>query len=199
MQTYHELTAEITKEVQRLRKEYGRFPCPADCFECCKNTATMAISEAEARDLKVGLDALPLQLRMHIRQKAERTIRALEAEGYNAKNMAAQVGLDAIQVIKGKREGECPMLIAGVCTVYEHRPVICRVWGYPLHNGNELACCHKTFIGQRQRFIPLNYTRYWRECQMVSKQLGVERKEPNCYVVAGLLSSSDSSRKKAKG
>ncbi len=199
MQTYEELISEITKEIQRLRVEYGTSPCPENCFSCCKNTATMAISEIEARDLTRGLEALPLQLRIHIRQKAERTIQLLESQGYTLENMKPQVSMDAVAVVKGKPEGECPMLIGGVCAVYEHRPVICRIWGYPLHNGNELACCPKTFIGKRKRFKPLNYTRYWAQCQTLSKELGQKQKEPNCYVVARLLSSFGNARKESNG
>ena len=112
----------------------------------------MAISEVEARDLKVGLETLPVAIRSHIRQKAERSIRKLKAHGYDTENIMPDAGMKAIGVIKGTPEGECPMLIGGVCAVYEHRPVICRVWGYPIHNGNELACCNKTFIGKRRRF-----------------------------------------------
>ena len=58
MQTYRELVDEINQDVDRLRKEYGGVPCPSDCFKCCLNTSTIPISEVEARDLKVGLDAL---------------------------------------------------------------------------------------------------------------------------------------------
>ncbi len=188
MKSYHALVTEIMRDVQRLRAEAGGSPCPTNCFECCRNTATMAISEVEARDLKVGLEALPPQIRSHIRQKAAQTIKVLKAHGYTAENITPDSGMEAIGVIKGTLEGECPMLIGGVCAVYEHRPVICRVWGYPLHNGNELACCHKTFIGQRQRFQPLNYTRYWRECRNLSRELGATQKTPNCYLVARLLS-----------
>jgi Fe-S-cluster containining protein len=188
MEAYHELLDEIQRDVQRLRHESGGVPCPSNCFSCCQNTATMAISEVEACHLKVGLEMLPVQLRTHIRQKAERTIKKLEAHGYDAENIIPDAGMDAIGLIKGTPEGECPMLIGGVCAVYEHRPVICRVWGYPIHNGNELACCHKTFIGQRTRYRPLNYTRYWNACKRLSSELGAEKKTPNCYLVRRLLS-----------
>ena len=122
MEAYHELLDEIQRDVQRLREESGGVPCPSDCFSCCRNTATMAISEVEARDLKVGLERLPVQLRTHIRQKAERVIRKLEAHGYNAENIIPDAGMKAIGLIKGTPEGECPMLIGGVCAVYENRP-----------------------------------------------------------------------------
>jgi len=187
MKAYHELLDEIQQDIQRLRDEYGRTPCPSNCFTCCHNTATMAISEVEARNLKLGLDLLPPQIRAHIRRKAERSIKKLKAHGYNVENIIPDSGMKAIGLMKGTPEGACPMLIGGVCSVYDHRPVICRVWGYPMHNGNELACCHKTFIGQRRRFRPLNYTYYWKICQSLSRELGATQKPPNCYLVPRLL------------
>ncbi len=187
MQTYRELVDEINQDVARLRKEYGGVPCPSDCFKCCLNTSTIPISEVEARDLKVGLDALPLSIRHHIRQKAQNTIKVLEAEGFSPDEMVKDSGMEAIQVIKGKSYGECPMLIGGVCSVYEHRPVICRVWGYPINNGSELACCKKTFIGQRRNYKPIEYAEYWRRCRKLSESLGADKKTPNCYLVVKLL------------
>ena len=190
MEAYYELLGEIERDVKRLREASGGVPCPSTCFACCHNTATMAISEVEARDLKLGLDALPVQLRAHIRAKAERSIKKLEAHGHNIETTMPDTGMEAIGVIKGTAEGECPMLIGGVCSVYEHRPVICRVWGYPIHNGNDLACCHKTFLGKRNRYRPLNYNHYWKTCQNLSIELGATRKTPNCYLVSRLLSES---------
>lgn len=187
MQTYRELVDEINQDVARLRKEYGGVPCPSDCFKCCLNTSTIPISEVEARDLKIGLEALPLSIRHYIRQKAQNTIKVLEAKGFSPDEMVKDSGMEAIQVIKGKSYGECPMLIGGVCSVYEHRPVICRVWGYPINNGSELACCKKTFIGQRRNYKPIEYAEYWRRCRTLSKSLGADKKTPNCYLVAQLL------------
>lgn len=188
MKLYEELLNEIQRDVNRLREESGGVPCPADCFSCCRNTATMAISEVEARHLKSGLDALPAEIRSHIRQKAARSIRKLKMHGYSADNIVPETGMKAIEVVKGTAEGECPMLIGGVCSVYEHRPVICRVWGYPIQNAKELACCKKTFLGKRRLFRPLDYTRYWNVCQKLSTELGATKKTPNCYLVSRLLS-----------
>ncbi len=187
MTKYNQLVSDINQDVDRIREEYGRYPCPTDCFQCCNNTSTIPISEVEARDLKIGLDALPKQVRIHIRKKALQTIRVLETKGFNLDSMLKDSGMDAINIIKGKSYGQCPMLIGGVCSVYEHRPVICRVWGYPIDNGNELACCRKTFIGQRRDFNPVKYSLYWQKCKTLSEDLGVFKKTPCCYLVSQLI------------
>lgn len=187
MSTYQQLVDEITQDIERLRTEHGRGPCPSDCFQCCLNTSTIPISEVEARDLKVGLNALPETIRSHILEKAKQTIRVLERNGFTREKMSKDSGLEAIEVIKGKTYGECPMLIGGVCSVYENRPVICRVWGYPIDNGRELACCKKTFIGVRRNYKPIKYAEYWRRCKDLSQALGSEHKTPNCYLVTELI------------
>lgn len=187
MNSYQEIVNEINNDVERIRSEHGKGPCPSNCFQCCLNTSTIPISEVEARDLKKGLDALPEEIRKHIREKAMKTISVLKAKGYTPDNMANDSGMQAIEVVKGKSFGACPMLIGGVCSVYEHRPVICRVWGYPINNGNELACCKKTFIGQRRNYKPLNYVDYWQRCKTLSEALGATKKTPNCYLVLKLI------------
>ncbi|MBI1929938.1 YkgJ family cysteine cluster protein [Candidatus Poribacteria bacterium] len=191
MEQYHNLIKEADLDVQKLRAKRGGSPCPSTCFECCKNTATMPISEVEAQELKKGLKKLPEEIQAHILKKANRSIRKLEQSGYTHEQMTIGAGMEATKILKGKPEGECPMLIGGVCSVYDHRPVICRVWGYPIDNGNELACCHKTFIGQRGMFKPIDYVRYWRECQDLSQALGAERKTPNCYLIVRLLNEEE--------
>ena len=69
MGQYRELVNEIDIEVLRLREAQGRSLCPANCFECCRNTATMLISEVEGQDVKEGLKTLPQEIQAHILKK----------------------------------------------------------------------------------------------------------------------------------
>ncbi len=83
------------------------------------------------------------------------------------------------------------MLISGICTIYEHRPVICRLWGYPIFNNNEVSCCRKTFVEVRDLVKPIDYNNYWRASRELSIALGKEKKTSNCYVIIDLLDSLD--------
>ena len=198
MISYLNLIKDIDDEIQALSQQAGGPPCPMDCFECCRNTATMAISLAEAQHLAIGLKKLPAQLRKFILKKAECSINTVEQEGYS-EEIILSTGVEVAKAIKGQIGGECPMLVGGVCTVYDHRPIICRVWGYPInngHNSSEIVCCKKTFINSKKRYQALPYSKYWNESKQLSTILNTKdyknsnSRTPNCYLVRRLLNDS---------
>ena len=137
--------------------------------------------------MKEGLDALPESLKDYIRRKATKSIIRIESLGYTPETMTADSGNKAIDAIKGSPEAECPILIGGVCVIYPERPVICRIWGYPMFNGDKVSCCRRTFKGKKDRVKALDYLHYWRETKRLSQELGAEEKTPNCYMVVRLL------------
>jgi uncharacterized protein len=57
-------------------------------------------------------------------------------------------------------EGECPMLVNGLCTIYESRPFICRSHGLPLlsmgDDGWELSHCELNFTENAPGFDETN-------------------------------------------
>ena len=71
---YLHLIKEIDHQVQALQQQSGERPCPTGCYDCCRNTATMAISAVEAQHLSIGLQRLPETIQQHILEKAKRTI-----------------------------------------------------------------------------------------------------------------------------
>ena len=189
---YFHLVKEIDHQVQALKQQYGEHPCPTDCYDCCRNTATMAISAVEAQHLFIGLKRLPGTIQQYILEKANRTIDKVEQKGYSEQRVLG-AGIEAAKLVKGKKEGHCPMLVGGACSVYDYRPVICRVWGYPINNSDDsqnIACCQKTFIGRREDLQPLPYARYWSDCKQQSTNLDFNNhRTPNCYLVRHLLTS----------
>ena len=185
---YRKIINEIDAETQRLQNQTGGFPCPVNCYDCCYNTAPMRISEIEAQDLKIVLQELPEEIQSHILEKASKSITKLEAAGFYEESSATTAGMDMIEALKGSPEGACPMLVSGVCSVYNHRPIICRVWGYPINNRNKIGCCWKTFIGRRKEHTPIQYDHYWEKCRDLSEVIGNDSRVPNCYLVKRLLS-----------
>jgi Fe-S-cluster containining protein len=44
----------------------------------------------------------------------------------------------------------CPLLVDGQCSVYENRPVICRIFGFPVSDGETMATCELNFTEERE-------------------------------------------------
>ncbi len=59
------------------------------------------------------------------------------------------IDLPNIVVNNKASEAECPFLVNGTCSIYNHRPIICRTHGYPLlqtgENERELSFCDLNF------------------------------------------------------
>lgn len=187
---YVQLQQIIDRDTSRLRQELGRFPCAATCYDCCRNTATLLMSKIEVVGIQHGLAKLSGEVRNHIRAKARRTVRRLEALGHH-RGDNSQLSSEMIQEIRGAKDAECPMLVAGVCSIYEHRPVICRVWGYPITNNGGISCCRKTFIRTRDLVKPVDYDSHWQVTRDLSASLGETDKTPNCYMVLDILDNLD--------
>ena len=187
---YRLLVEEIGEQTANLRIQLGgQIPCAPNCYGCCITTATLPISEVEGLDLKNGLIALPESVRSYVRWKANRTIGKLTSLGYSLENIIPDSGNKALDAIKGSQEAECPLLIGGVCSVYKQRPILCHIWGYPMFNGDEVACCRRTFKGNKYKVKPIDYTYYWNELKRLSKKQGADEKTPICYLVIRLLES----------
>jgi uncharacterized protein len=78
---------------------------------------------------------------------------------------------------KSAGEGECPMLVDGLCTIYESRPFICRSHGLPLlsmgEEGWELSHCELNFNGDAPVFDETNtlaHDRYFSKLFMLNKE-----------------------------
>ncbi|HEU4406514.1 MAG TPA: YkgJ family cysteine cluster protein [Polyangiaceae bacterium] len=101
------------------------WPCRRGCDLCCRRLARpLAISAAEWGDLAEGLAALP---------PAERATALARARGL-ARDEAA-----------GALEGahvRCPFLdeAEGACSLYEHRPLACRTYGFYVARDHDQHC-----------------------------------------------------------
>lgn len=172
----------------KLRNELGHPPCPINCYSCCLNTSTLLISEAEGLDIKEALKELPLLIQKDIYEKSLRTIIKVESLGFTEEQLSEGKGTTALKSIRGTEVSRCMMLVGGACAIYDYRPVICRVWGYPIRNNDEeISCCYKTFVEKRHSVKPLDYSHYWSICRYLSKKLGAENKTPFCYMVKRFL------------
>jgi Fe-S-cluster containining protein len=114
---YFDIVAAVEAEFDRNRRLHGdRIRCSSGCTDCCYQR--FEITDLDARNVVRGLSALPPHLRESIEQRARQ---------YDE-----------------SRRLPCPALHDGRCSIYEHRPVICRRFGMPIYNPDRperiLAC-----------------------------------------------------------
>ncbi len=119
---YREIVASLDVEFARNRALHGdKMHCRPGCDRCCHHI--FSITEIEAAEIAKGLARLSPELQAAIWTRARDYVdRAL---------------------IRGDRL-PCPALEQGVCSIYEHRPLMCHKFGMPLYNpekpGRIFAC-----------------------------------------------------------
>ncbi len=77
--------------------------------------------------------------------------RVLPIEYHAIKNA---IGSEKIEINKEAGEGQCRFLVNDACSIYEHRPVICRTHGFPLYRLNDEVEAYEI------SFCPLNFEDY---------------------------------------
>lgn len=125
-------------EFARNRVRYGEtIHCRNGCSDCCSQM--FQITEVEAAYISAAVKTLPAGRRRELKTRA----RAYTVERQEL--LASRMTPDAWGALPppGLRL-PCPALVDGACSIYEHRPMICRKYGIPLYNpqkpGRIFAC-----------------------------------------------------------
>jgi Fe-S-cluster containining protein len=119
----------------------GLIPCHRGCSDCCNGP--FDISAADTLLLKEGLATLPGATREAIRARGKLLLAKLwklEPE-WTAPWDLRDIDADRFDEIAEQLADEpCPMLDEeGSCTVYEYRPLICRIMGLPMMTAEGLV------------------------------------------------------------
>jgi Fe-S-cluster containining protein len=131
---YLEFIQKIDRLFDDIYSQYSdKMHCDKQCFECCKNL--VSISFIEGLHLQEGIKNLDKQ-----------TLQAIR------KNLQEIKSLD-VKKLSEDQKPFCPLLINGICAVYDHRPVICRCFGAPLADDvtGEVRTCPKNFPDMREK------------------------------------------------
>jgi Fe-S-cluster containining protein len=129
------------QEFARNRSLHGeRLQCRAGCDSCCSQM--FHITELEAAVVSAGVQQLEPAARQHLQTRATAYLET-------RRQLAAEQGIVETWghlPLEGTRLA-CPALEAGVCQIYEHRPLICRKFGIPLWNPTRqtLQACELNF------------------------------------------------------
>ncbi|MEE8305419.1 MAG: YkgJ family cysteine cluster protein [Candidatus Tectomicrobia bacterium] len=129
-QTYQQLVRRIEAFAEVVRQRYpGQVTCHAGCDGCCYQTFT--VFPVEAHRLAQAVASLTAKERQALWQRL------------TAPNHALQI-VDEPQ--------PCILLEQGRCRLYDGRPLICRMHGYPLYSemiqrpdGRQRDCCPLNF------------------------------------------------------
>ncbi len=125
------------------QKEY--IHCKLRCSHCCQR-GYYPVTEVESKFIKEGFDKLDESLKTQIYEKAVKIA--------NERKMFVENGNDILQF-----KYCCPFLTDDLCSIYEHRPIICRTQGL----------IHQSAVDEQKFNVPgcmhlgLNYANVWDE------------------------------------
>lgn len=115
------LYAQVEARAGAISASRAAWPCRRGCDHCCRHLAApLPVSEPEWAYLWEGFTRLPPERQAGVRARVERMAREGAARPYT-----------------------CPLLDphTGACSVYAHRPLSCRSYGFSLSRG-EGNWCH---------------------------------------------------------
>ena len=120
IQQFYEKIDELVAPYFQEYKPYLK--CQKGCTECCTDETGFQIRRIEADEILRAFQALPKQEQVLIQN--------------NLKQAEANNNLEKMP---------CPMLIDNACSIYAHRPTICRVFGLLIDLRSQKGCCKLNF------------------------------------------------------
>jgi Fe-S-cluster containining protein len=110
-----------------MRSQPQNLQCGRGCSLCC-----YGLFEIGSGDVPVIAEGLE---QMHPMRRKKIIRRALELSAPNLRELAAE---EKEAFFERTQSTPCPLLDeSGACTMYEHRPLVCRTFGLPLREGRK--------------------------------------------------------------
>ena len=143
---YRSLADLADQAYERIRKEYAEcVTCRVGCADCCHALFDLTLIEALYLNRKF-MELLDESHRQQLEEKANRADRQIHKIKRQAQK-AIKKGKSEEQVLieLGDERVRCPLLNDdNQCDLYEHRPLICRLYGVPLNIGGSARICGLT-------------------------------------------------------
>lgn len=140
LEYYKDLLERINSLTEELYQKYeDDIKCCKGCADCCTNVFNISI--VEAFYLQSGVEALSSQEKTQIAENVYTLKRKLKLEN---------IPHDELR---------CPLLAENnSCYVYEHRPIVCRIFGFPMldEKTSQIATCPLNFTSKREHEETLN-------------------------------------------
>lgn len=138
----------IVREARRVESSLPRMNCKGLCQECC---GPIGMTQFEWRRIVERLGREPVETK-------EMPLRASSGQ---------TVARDAVITLPPGPNLECPMLKDGRCSVYDIRPMICRLWGMTRTMQCPHGCTPERWISDREGFELMD------KMQKISEKAGV--------------------------
>lgn len=162
LDTYRRIVEQIlTPQLQALTTEYAaHLQCGKGCFGCCRDGFKIRVVEAMA------LWTAFAQVAPEVRSRLQAQLLSEAASNAGA-------------------GGACPVLLDGLCALYDSRPVLCRAFGLILSLNGETGTCELNFQTVEPGHGPLKILtldpyydlldelsqRLWTDCRALSPSL----------------------------
>lgn len=147
---YEAVVAEVDAVFNKFENDMPDLvKCGKGCSDCCYALFDVTLAEAMYINAKFNekFSGLERSAIMDRADKADRQIHKLKRKVY----MATQKGADTNEVLMevARARVRCPMLgDDDLCSIYEHRPITCRLYGVPTSIGGEPHVCGRSgFVG----------------------------------------------------
>jgi len=155
---YEAIVAEVDAVFKKFEKEMPDLVhCGKGCSDCCYALFDIPLVEAIYINTKFNEKFSGLE-RSGILKKADtadRHIHKLKRKVYKASQEGRATNDILLEVAKARVR--CPMLNENdLCSIYENRPITCRLYGVPTSIGGEAHTCSKTGFKGGEKYPTVN-------------------------------------------
>ncbi len=146
---YTKLINTADQAFRSLQETLGNTNCKPGCVDCCH--AVFGLFFVEALVVHRAYRALPRDKRRGVENRAERAEKKIKRLLGAAQNLDE----DNSYTLFSKAKIQCPMLLEeGLCAIYAHRPITCRVYGMPTSIKKLVRCCPKSLSKRDLKGLP---------------------------------------------
>lgn len=155
---YEAVVAEVDAVFNKFENEMGDLvKCGKGCSDCCYALFDITLAEAIYinKQFNTKFSGMERSVIMERAAKADRQIHKLKRKVYKA----SQEGRPASEILMevSRARVRCPMLgDDDLCSIYENRPITCRLYGVPTSIGGEAHTCSKTGFKGGEKYPTVN-------------------------------------------
>ena len=151
---YEQIVALANNAFEQVKNEYPEcMRCRINCADCCHAVFDIGLIEALYinHHFNDKLGGANKDVIIEKANKADRTAYKLKRQAYkDVQNGKAEEEIIAKMALE---RIECPLLSEDkLCSLYEYRPITCRLYGIPIHIGGITHTCGRTGFEEKKEY-----------------------------------------------